>query len=356
MRRGGRLLLLLLILVLVAGALIYFLFSQPALTTPPEVTPQPTEEVTRSIVVARIDIPANTVMTDTVTYLNTREIPESEFNAAAGQYFTDPAQLVNKQTVQQVNFDQPIRRADVVDSGLSILIPTAQPGQTRPKAIPLRVDNLSGVADLIRPGDFVDVLSSFEIQVTVIRPGFDQNNQIVFREEPLTGRTTKTLIQNVQVLQILKPAVPQGTPTADGSAPAPAPAETQSGPPATDASGQPIAQGQATASPPPGSTGTFTEGEWILVLALTDQQAEILKFSGEAGTITLVLRGRGDSAVEETIGSTLEILVGQFGLPVPGAVPPSVISPADLTPGPTTNAAPAAPAAPVGTPSVTPTP
>jgi pilus assembly protein CpaB len=346
MRRGGRLLLLLAILVIVAGALIFFVISQPQVT-PQEVTPQPTEELTRSIVVARIDIPANTVITDTITYLNTREIPESEFNAAPGQYFTDASQVVNKQTVRQVNFDQPIRRADIIDPGLSIQIPTAQAGQTRPKAIPLRVNSESGVADLIRPGDFVDVLATFEVQVTIIRPGFDENNQIILREEPFTGRSTKTLIQNVQVLQILKPAVPQGTPTAGEAAPPPA--EPQSGPPATDESGQPI--GQGTAEPPPGSTGTFQEGEWLLVLAVTDQQAEILEFSGETGIITLVLRGRGDTALEQTIGSTLEILVAQYGLPVPGAVPPVVIPATDLTATPVGAPPTAQPAEPTPTPT-----
>jgi pilus assembly protein CpaB len=349
MRRGGRLLLLLLILLVVAAALIYFLVTQPQLA-PQEVTPQPTEEPTVSIVVARVDIPSNTVLTDTATFLNTREIPESEFNASPGQFFTNPSQLTNKQTIRQVNFDEPIQRSAVTDTGLSILIPTAQPNQPRPKAIPLRVDNQSGVVDLIRPSDFVDVLATFEIQVTVIRPGFGENNQIVFREETLTGRSTKTLIQNVQVLQILKPAVPQGTPGAEGAAPAPA---EGSAPPATDASGQPIDSSAQATTEPAGSNDTFSEGEWFVVLAMTDQQAEILKFSGETGVVTLVLRGRGDTTIENTIGSTLDILVSQFGLPVPGAVPPDVISPSDLTPVPT-SAVPVA--TPVATPTATPTP
>ena len=125
---------------------------------------------------------------------------------------------MNKQTVRQINFNERIRRSDVTEPGLSILIPTAQPNQPRPKAVPVQVDNLSGVADQIRPGDFVDILGSFEIQRTIIRPGFGENNQIVLREEAITGRSVKTLIQNVQVLQILKPAAPQGTPGAEGGA------------------------------------------------------------------------------------------------------------------------------------------
>ena len=350
MRRGGRLFLLLGILLLVAAALAYFVLTQPP-TPSPELVPTPTQEIKKKIVIARIDIPANTILTDTETFLGVIDIPESEFNAAPGQYFETTSELLNKQTVRQINFNERIRRSDVTDPGLSILIPTAQPNQPRPKAVPVQVDNLSGVADQIRPGDFVDILGSFEIQRTIIRPGFGENNQIVLKEEALTGRSVKTLIQNVQVLQVLKPAVPQGTPGAEGSAPA---AQEQAQP-QTDASGQPIQPGQqgqqqTPQSTGPQTTGTFQPGEWILTLALTDQQAEIVKFSVEAGAISLALRGRGDTAVDTTIGSTMSLLVSQFGLPLPGGAVPEVISPGDLTPVPTS-------AAPVNTtPTLSPTP
>jgi pilus assembly protein CpaB len=193
------------------------------------------------------------------------------------------------------------------------------------------------------------VLASFDIVRTIIRPSFGENGQIIFKEEPLTGHSTKTLIQNVQVLQVLKPAVPPGTPGAEGSAPPPA----QQGPPQTDASGQPIQPGQAgqpTQQSGPETTGTFQPGEWILTLALTDQQAEIVKFSTESGVISLTLRGRGDTAVDNTLGATLSLLVEQFGLPLPGVAVPEVISQNDLTP----IATPAAPTAPATTPTPTP--
>jgi pilus assembly protein CpaB len=353
MRRGGRLFLLLGILLLVAAALAYFVITQPP-TPSPELVPTPTQEIKKKIVVARIDIPANTILTDTETFLGVIDIPESEFNAAPGQYFEKTNDLVNKQTVRQINFNERITRSDVTEPGLSILIPTAQPNQARPKAVPVQVDNLSGVADQVRPGDFVDILGSFEIQRTIIRPGFGENNQIVLREESITGRSVKTLIQNVQVLQVLKPAAPPGTPGAESAPPA-----QQQGPPATDASGQPIQQGQpgqqqTPQSAGPQTTGTFQPGEWILTLALTDQQAEIVKFSTEAGTISLALRGRGDTAVDSTIGSTLSLLVSQFGLPLPGGAVPELISPSNLTPIPT-SAAPVS-GTPTATPSPTPTP
>jgi pilus assembly protein CpaB len=353
MRRGGRLFLLLGILILVAAALAYFVLSQPQ-NPSPDLVPTPTIEIKKKIVVARIDIPSNTILTDTETFLGVIDIPESEFAAAPGQYFESANELLNKQTVRQINFNERITRSDITEPGLSILIPTAQPNQPRPKAVPVQVDNLSGVADQVRPGDFIDILGSFLIDRTIIRPGFGENNQIVLREETIQGRSVKTLIQNVQVLQVLKPAVPEGTPGAEGGAP---PAQQQ-GPPATDASGQPIQPGQPsqpgqpTQQSGPRTTGTFQTGEWILTLALTDQQAEIVKFSTDFGTISLALRGRGDTAVDNTIGSTLSLLVSQFGLPLPGGTVPELISPSNLTPVATS----AAPVNPATTPTPTPTP
>jgi pilus assembly protein CpaB len=349
MRRGGRLFLLLGILILVAAALAYFVLSQPQ-SPSPDLVPTATVEIKRKIVVARIDIPANTILTDTETFLGVIDIPESEF--AAGQYFESPNDLVNKQTVRQINFNERITQSDITEPGLSILIPTGQPNQPRPKAVPVSVDNLTGVADQIRPGDFVDILASFEIVRTIIRPGFGENNEIVFKEETFTGRSVKTLIQNVQVLQVLKPAVPPGTPGAEG-----APPPQEQGPPATDASGQPLEQGQpgqqaTPQSQGPQTTGTFQPGDWILTLALTDQQAEIVKFSTDTGTISLALRGRGDTAVDNTLGATLSLLVSQFGLPLPSGALPDVISQNDLTQIPTSPAT----ANPATTPTPTPTP
>jgi len=349
MRRGGRLFLLLGILILVAAALAYFVLSQPQ-SPSPELVPTPTLEIKKKIVVARIDIPANTILTDTETFLGVIDIPESEFKASPGQYYESPNDLLNKQTVRQINFNERITHSDITEPGLSILIPTAQPNQPRPKAVPVQVDNLSGVADQVRPGDFVDILTTIEIKRTIIRPSFGENNQITFKEEEITGKSVKTLIQNVQVLQVLKPAVPEGTPGQGANAQPPA---GQEGPPQTDASGQPIQPGQAgqpTQQTGPKTTGTFQTGEWILTLALTDQQAEIVKFSTESGVISLALRGRGDTAVDNTIGATLSLLVGQFGLPLPGVALPELISQSDLTPVPTS-------AAPVNqTPTTTPTP
>jgi pilus assembly protein CpaB len=346
MRRGGRLFLLLGILILIVGALAYFVLSQPNLANQNQL-PQPTQELTRKIIIARIDIPNNTVITDTAGFLTTGDIPESEFAAAPDQYFTSDSQLMNKQTLRAISFNERIRKADVTDPGLSIQIPTALPNQPRVKAIPFQVNNLTGVADQIKPNDSVDVLASFIVKRTYLRPGVGADNQITIKEEPFEGQSTKTLLQNIQVLQIRKPAPPaEGTPTPGGP--------PQSAPPPTDNTGQVTQSGSGTTGGQGASASDQLQpGNWLLVLAVTDQQAELLKFALEQGTgLTLVLRGRGDSAIETTTGATFDLLVSQYGVPIPQPAAPALLNQNELTPIPTTGA----PAAPATTPTVTPTP
>lgn len=348
MRRGGRLFLLLGIVVAAAAALfLVFYLQQPQV--PGALTPEPTAVLKKKVVVARIDIPNNTVLTDTETFLDLSEIPESEYEANPNQYFTSLPEVQGKLTLRPIQATEAIRQSDVTDAGLSLQIPAAQPNQPRPKAFAFAVNNLSGVADQIKPGDFVDVLASFRFTRVLLRPGFNETGQLVIKEDTITNlQSTKALVQNVQVLKIVKPApAPEGTPT-----PGPAP---EQGPPQTDSSGQPAGQGDQQGGQGTAAGETLQAGEWVLILAVTDQQAEIVKLAREQGNgITLVLRGRGDSAVETTIGATIDLLVSRFGLPLPNPAEPAFFSPNQLTPVPTlsTTAVPAT----TTTPTATPTP
>jgi pilus assembly protein CpaB len=351
MRRGGRLILLLgVIIAFIAALFLYFFLQQSPPPTEVQVA-VPTEPPKKQIVVARIDIQPNSVLTDTETLLQLGEISEAEFNAQPKNYFTSIGELQGKVTLRLVSAGAPILHDDVQEAGLSLQIPPAASNEARPKAFPLRVENLSGVADQITPGDFVDVIASFRITRTFLRPGVDDQGQIIIKEESVPDLlSTKTLVQNVQVLKVVKPpAAPEGTPTPGGPPP-----DQGAGPPETDASGQPVGSG-AEAQPQQGGQpgSTLTTGTWILVLAVTDQEAEIIKFSREQNNaITLVLRGRGDTATETTIGATLDLLVASYGLPVPDPAAPAFFAPNELTQIPTT----APTATPVGAPAGTPTP
>lgn len=344
MRRGGRLILLLgvLIAALVALAVIFLL---PGNATPnTEINSEPTAEPRQRIVIARSDIPRNTLLNDATTLLDYTEIPESVFNASPEDYFQDVAELASKVTINSISATSPVRVRDVKDPGLSASIPEAVEGQPRTKAYALLVSNLSGVADEITVGDFVDVLTSFSVVQTYLRPGFNEEGAIRFVEEQFTGTTTKAIIQNVQVLRVRRPEVaPAGTttPTVESQAPQ------------LDENGQPIEPGATTGDTTTGTAGSsITPGSWVLLLALTNQQAEILEFSRKtegASGITLVLRGRGDTVIEDTQGATFDLLVTNFGLPLPQPAAPVVEDEAALTPLAT-----AQPAA--ATPTPTPTP
>jgi pilus assembly protein CpaB len=336
--------------VLIAAAAALFLIFFVGQPTPPgpleNVTP--TDVPTRRVIVARIDIPNNTVLTDTETYLQPADIPEADYNARPAEYFTSIGELQGKVTVSAITAALPVLKSDVIEGGLSLQIPPAAPNEPRPKAYPLQVNNQTGVADQIRPGDQVDVLATFSFTRVFLRPSFNEAGDIIIKEETISDMlSTKTLVQNVEVMRIVKQPVIEGTPTPGGAPPA-------EGPPETDASGQLVEPGQEGQTGQPGQPAagdTLTPGNWYLVLALTDQEAEIVDLSRRHGNIvTLVLRGRGDTAVETTIGATVDLLVSRFGLPVPNPAEPAFFGPDDLTPIPTLSVT----AAPAGTPTPTP--
>jgi hypothetical protein len=69
----------------------------------------------------------------------------------------------------------------------------------------------------------------------------------------------------------------------------------------------------------------------IIVFAGNDQDAELIKFAqsnlGELGFLTAVLRHVDDEAIEDTTGMTLDILVEQYGVPIPGIVQLELLEP-----------------------------
>lgn len=349
MRRGGRLFLLLGLVVAALGAFLayYFFIGGGGGGNSGQVLPiGPSPVPLKNVVVARIDIPANTVLTDTESYLKTQDIKETDYNANPKNFFTAISEVQGKLVLRSITADLPVRAADVTDAGLSFRIPAPQQGQPQLKAYPLAVNNLTGVADQIKPGDYVDVLSSFNIAQVFVRPGVNDLGTPIAKEQELTSQATKTLVQSVQVLQILKPRQEAaGTPT-PGRAPTPGPAKV-------DSEGKPVQEGAAV-GPDAGSPDTFVPGTWVLILAISDQQAEVLEYARQKGTgITLVLRGRGDTAVENTFGATLDLLISRFGVPIPNQLPPASLSggltpqpgivtpvPGASTPGPTPTARP----------------
>jgi Flp pilus assembly protein CpaB len=178
------------------------------------------------------------------------------------------------------------------------------------KAIAVRVDGQTGAGFLARPGNVIDIVVSAE--TTVLQPTADSaaNPDGPTRFEEVTGlegaRTVKAVLQNKRVLYVsaTRAEEPQQQDTNDDGV-----IDEEDAPPAA----------QVIESV-------------IIVFAGNDQDAEVIKFaqrdSSELSSerteipysVSIVIRHLDDDAIEETTGVTLDSLVEEFGLRIPGIV------------------------------------
>ena len=174
------------------------------------------------------------------------------------------------------------------------------------KAIAFQVDRVTGLDFLLTAGDHIDIVIAQD--VTPIQQTLDSvaeqrdNPNSPARYEAVAGltnvRTVKTIIQDRRVLYVSQTrarAAVTGTPSASASA----------------------AEGEQA---PIDSV--------IIVFAGSDQDAELIKFAqrdlNEVGALTAVLRRTEDTeeGVDDpaTTGITLNLLVEEYGVPVPDII------------------------------------
>lgn len=313
--RRNRLPLVIGLIVAAAAALgLFFMLSSTPQSQAPSEEAQivPTPDPGVEIVVARADIQANKVITDQLL-LEFENITTSDYEANKSQYITDMGEVLNKLAVRSLPVRSRISRRDLTEPGISQQLQLSDSDRPNDKAYAIRVDALSGVADLIKQGDSVDVVATFRVTRRIVVPGeleVDENGQReTFTYENMDLFSTKTLVQQAQVLKILKPAAPEAEEGEGGNQQSSATVEL-----AED--GQPT---NAPASAPNQEQGsTFTDSQWILVIAINDQEAELLEYARFADSrISLVLRGTEDQEFEQTIGATLDLLISEFGVPLP---------------------------------------
>jgi Flp pilus assembly protein CpaB len=210
------------------------------------------------VVLAAKDIPAYSVISADMVKVAT--VDEA---TVSPEDVRDPSVVVGKTALASFKAEQRITRAQVAEGGFSFTIPKGK------RAMALLVDPISGVAGTIKEHDFVDIL--FSTKFLERAQGTNQGT---------TGRelsSVKTLLQDIEVLKV-----------------------------------SPVSQGQ-----PSQPQQSQSAGEVILVLAVTDAQAELIKYARENGVIHLVLRSKDDHAVEQTGGVTQDTVVESYGLPVP---------------------------------------
>jgi pilus assembly protein CpaB len=261
-------------------------------------TPEPMVPV----VVAEIDINEGTVITSTDGLLRMDEVPASEFNDQV--HLTSVTDAHNMVATTTIKAGDPIYKSSLREAGLAQKIPAPESGQTSMKAFPIQVNSLSGVADLIHPGDFVDVVASFNLDVVTFHPGAPQQGEggsaPSVNERVTNEGVSKVLLQDIEVLDIIKPGSPvEGEKPVE---PTPPPAPNNEG-------------GNA---PPATAANTLDAGNWLLVLAVTSDEAEVLRFVLDRGIgITTVLRRAGDHTNERTVGATMRILAEVYQMPLP---------------------------------------
>ena len=177
------------------------------------------------------------------------------------------------------------------------IVAQLQPGE---KAIAFQVDRLSGLDFLVQQGDFIDIVLEQRIQVLQPTAESAAAPDSPPRFEVITGlenaRTVKTVIQNRRVLYVSETRIQPET--------APDPSPTPTPAPGTPAQAEQVIE------------------RVIIVFAGTDVDAELIKFmqrdSGEIGALTVTLRSPDDDVEETTTGLTIDLLVEQYGVPVPG--------------------------------------
>ncbi|MEI7743128.1 MAG: Flp pilus assembly protein CpaB [Chloroflexota bacterium] len=181
-------------------------------------------------------------------------------------------------------------------------------------AMAVQVDQVTGVGTIIKPGDFVDVISGFtadKVPVVLPDPSAAPGTYSYLSVDPgLYNHTTvKVLSQGLQVLGTLLPATA-------------APADT--------------------ASPAPDAGTTLNGQQQIVILAVPMQDAEVIKFSQIDGSISLVLRSSKDCTTKPSDGQTYCPVITTTGITLRrlvddrGVLPPAVVQIIEPTPYPGT--------------------
>jgi len=251
------------------------------------------------VVVAVADIPLSAKVTADQVAVKTLAL-----TAILPGAYTDPSQVVGKVVRQAVTSGAQLT-GDTFAASTSVLNIETPAGL---RGISVQVDQVTGVGTVIKTGDYVDMVAGFAADKfpVVISPPVDPSTNVpdVGIVQGLNNTSVKVLLQGMQVLGTLLP------------------------PPTADATSQPTASGA------PQTSGTTLNGQQeIVILAVTPQQAEVIKFAQLDGNISLVLRSADDfidpvtgkalpSVVPDTTtGVILKLLVDTYGV-----LPPELVS------------------------------
>ena len=283
MKRANRLMLIFGVILAAVSFVVVLAFGSFSQQAPA----QNTTEV--PVVVAAQELALGTAVTaEMLTSVNR---PQTE----AVDTYQYPEEVVGMVVRRQVAQGQALSSADFqTNVTMPELARSLAPG-LRAVAVPLSREDSVGA--LLQPGDWVDALLTLE-ELDALNPVVMQNPSglqpttdgsppipYIGLDEYVNNTSVKVVVQNVQVLAALPPD---------------APSEDEY------------------------SETTVVQPDLIAVLAVTPQQAEIIRFAQMDGNISLALRSPGDYAAGAvtTTGITLHKLVEEHGVLPPLPVAP----------------------------------
>ena len=245
-------------------------------------------------VVAARDIPLGVKIT--ADMLTTQELsPANVLPGALGA----PSQIVGQVARQSLTKGQQVTSFVSNPTNQVVEVPAGFTG------LAVQVDQVSGAGTLIKAGDYVDIVASISPTFPVTYFLKSTDPAPVADGAKYDPTSIKVLLQGIQVVTTLLPPPPAA----------------QTG----------------TASPAPATGGTALNGQQeIVILAVTPQQAEVIKFAQLDGTISLALRSpkdfvdaNGNPIIPTTIPTTgivLKSLIDAWGVlpPLPVIVAPPV--------------------------------
>lgn len=320
MKRSNRLLILLGLIVAISGAVAAAVVANgsggggtsngPNPTTLPTPTPEPTVQV----VVAKQDIPAGTTIT--AAMLTLKSMTLSERDALGGGTFASVDQVVGRIAGSDISNGKAIVDSQdfVTDGGAAVegadLAASIAQGMD---AVPMEVDQVTGVGALIVPGDHVDIVLSVYVDQLAIT-GVKAGTTTVLNIPGSPQVTTKMVIRNRRVLAtLLAPVAPNAGATA----------ATSEAPLVTPSPSAPLVQ--------------FDQRHMLVIVEVMPEEAEIINWAQRAEQqtprnyidLSLALRSRLDDAATashtDTGGITYYQLVQNYGVlpPDPRAVIPA---------------------------------
>jgi Flp pilus assembly protein CpaB len=226
-------------------------------------------------------------------------------DAVVNTRIPDASMLTGRPALVAITAGQQVTQeaCGLVGVGINNIEQSLEPGE---KAVAFQVDRVTGLDFLIQAGDRIDIVIAQEVtpiqQTAESITEQETNPDAPPRYEAVVGlnnaRTVKTIITDRRVLYVSATRVRQA------------------------------ATGTPSASPAPGQQAAAQIENVIIVFAGNDQDAELIKFAqrdlGELGSLTAVLRRTEDTQEEvedpDTLGVTLDILVDEFGVPVPDII------------------------------------